>query len=205
MSNQLLYPSPVEAAISRIETLLDDRWQDSISSRSIALLLLQKDSTLRSQLQKESYFPEIERIIVETESGISGSLTYAIAQSRHQLAMAIEQDVTIQSRRQRDFKHEWLHQLTVHPVTGIAILVFVLYFGIYKFVGVFGGGTLVDGIEGFFESQINPVVNSVVATIFPWQIFQDLLANDYGIITLGIRYAVAIVLPIVTTFFLMFS
>ncbi len=205
MSNQLLYPSPVEAAISRIETLLDDRWQDSISSRSIALLLLQKDSTLRSQLQKESYFPEIERIIVETESGISGSLTYAIAQSRHQLAMAIEQDVTIQSRRQRDFKHEWLHQLTVHPVTGIAILVFVLYFGIYKFVGVFGGGTLVDGIEGFFESQINPVVNSVVATIFPWQVIQDLLANDYGIITLGIRYAVAIVLPIVTTFFLMFS
>ena len=205
MSSQLLYPSPIETAISRIESLLDDRLENQISRRSIALLLLQKDPTLRSQLRQEPYFPEIERIVTETQAGISESLTFAIAESRHQLAMAIEQNVTIQSQQQRTFKHEWLHQLTVHPVTGIPILALVLYFGVYQFVGVFGGGTLVDGIEGFFESQINPVVNSIVAAIVPWQVIRDLLANDYGIITLGIRYAVAIVLPIVTTFFLMFS
>ncbi|MDJ0689367.1 MAG: ferrous iron transporter B [Xenococcaceae cyanobacterium MO_188.B32] len=205
MSSQLLYPSPIETAISRIESLLDDRLENQISRRSIALLLLQKDPTLRSQLRQEPYFPEIERIVSETQAGMSESLTFAIAESRHQLAMAIEQDVTIQPQQQRTFKHEWLHQLTVHPVTGIPILALVLYFGVYQFVGVFGGGTLVDGIEGFFESQINPVVNSIVAAIVPWQVVRDLLANDYGIITLGIRYAVAIVLPIVTTFFLMFS
>ena len=39
----------------------------------------------------------------------------------------------------------------------------------------------------------------------PWQPLQDLIANDYGIVTLGIRYATAIVLPVVATFFLMFS
>ncbi len=205
MSSQLLYPPLIEVAITRIESLLKDQAENQISRRSIALLLLQKDPILRSQLKQELYFPEIERIITETEAGTSESLSFAIAQSRHQLAMAIEQDVTIQPQRQRAFQHEWLHQLTVHPVTGIAILALVLYFGVYQFVGVFGGGTLVDGIEGFFESQINPVVNTVVATIFPWQVMQDLLANDYGIITLGIRYAVAIILPIVTTFFLMFS
>lgn len=235
MSNQILYPSPIEAAIRRIESVLDleqknkDAFFESnsgldilsesqthptkpsafavghISRRSIALLLLQEDSRLRSQLQHKPYFPEIERIIVETKSCFFESLSLAIAQSRHQLAMAIEQDVTIQPQQQRGFKHEWLHQLTVNPITGIAILVLVLYFGVYQFVGVFGGRILVDGIEGFFKSEINPFVNTVVANVFPWQVIQDLLANDYGIITLGIRYLVAIVLPIVTTFFLIFS
>ena len=204
MTNQLLYPSPIEAAISRIELLLDD-CDCQIAPRALALLLLQKDPITRSQLEQETFFPEIERIIIETQASMSESLTFEIAQSRHQLAMAIEQNVTIQPHKNRNFKHEWLHKLTVHPLTGIPILALVLYFGIYQFVGVFGGGTLVDGIEGFFESQINPIVNNFVAAIIPWQVFQDLLANDYGIITLGIRYAVAIVLPIVTTFFLMFS
>jgi ferrous iron transport protein B len=205
MSSQILYPSAIETAISRIESLLDDRWQDTISRRSIALLLLQKDTIWRSQLQKEAYFPEIERIVRETQASISESLTFVVAQSRHQLATAIEQEVTVQLRNKPVVQDEWLHQLTVHPITGIPILILILYFGVYQFVGVFGGGTLVDGIEGLFESSINPVVNNIVATIFPWQVIQDLFANDYGIITLGIRYAVAIVFPIVTTFFLMFS
>jgi ferrous iron transport protein B len=49
------------------------------------------------------------------------------------------------------------------------------------------------------------VVNHVVAMILPWTVLQDLFANEYGIITLGLRYAIAIVLPVVSTYFLMFS
>ena len=147
MSSQILYPPPIEVAISRIESLLSDRLKNSISQRSIALLLLQQDLIWRSQLQYEPYFPEIERIVIETQAGMSESLTFAIAQSRHQLAMAIEQDVISQPQEQRTFQYEWLHKSTAHPVTGIPILVLVLYFGVYQFVGVFGGGTLVDIIE----------------------------------------------------------
>jgi ferrous iron transport protein B len=132
-------------------------------------------------------------------------LSFAIAQSRHNLALAIAQEVTVQPRREKVFKHEWLHHLTVHPLTGIPLLLFILYFGIYQFVGVLGGGTLVDRIEVFFETQINPQVDTFVAAIIPWPILQDLFAHDYGIITLGMRYAIAIVLPVVATFFLMFS
>jgi ferrous iron transport protein B len=205
MSSQLLYPSPVETAIQRIESLLCHDAETPISKRSIAVLLLQNDPILRLRLQHEPYFPEIERIVTETQAQFSESLSLAIAQSRHQLAATIAQEVTTQPQQPRSFNHEWLHKLTVHPLTGVPILVCVLYFGVYQFVGVFGGGTLVDSIEGFFEFQINPVVNTAVAAIFPWQVIQDLFANDYGIITLGIRYAVAIVLPIVATFFLMFS
>ena len=39
----------------------------------------------------------------------------------------------------------------------------------------------------------------------PWQVLRDLIGGEYGIITLGVRYAVALVLPIVGTFFIAFS
>jgi ferrous iron transport protein B len=59
--------------------------------------------------------------------------------------------------------------------------------------------------QKIFGQYINPWVNSAVSTYIHWGWLQELLARDYGIITLGIRYAVAIVLPIVGTFFLVFS
>ena len=52
MSDRLNYLTPIEAAISRIEFLLGDT-PNRLSRRSIALLLLQKDPILRSQLQQE--------------------------------------------------------------------------------------------------------------------------------------------------------
>ena len=41
--------------------------------------------------------------------------------------------------------------------------------------------------------------------LIPWWWLQELLVGEYGVITLGLRYAVGIILPIVTTFFLFFS
>ncbi|MFP4008813.1 MAG: nucleoside recognition domain-containing protein, partial [Spirulinaceae cyanobacterium] len=205
MSNLLFYPPLIESAIARIEAIIRDRLETDTSPRSLALLLLQNDPETRSRLQQEPYFLEIEAIVRETQDHFTESLGFAIAQSRHNLALAIAQEVTVQPRREKVFKHEWLHHLTVHPLTGIPLLLFILYFGIYQFVGVLGGGILVDRIEGFFETQINPQVDTLVTAIIPWPILQDLFAHDYGIITLGIRYAIAIVLPVVATFFLMFS
>ena len=54
-------------------TILGDSY-NHISRRALALLLLQKDSILRSQLEQEPYFPEIERIITETQASMSESL-----------------------------------------------------------------------------------------------------------------------------------
>jgi len=48
------------------------------------------------------------------------------------------------------------------------------------------------------------MINLVNSTI-PFKLLQDLLVGEYGIITLGIRYAFAIILPIVATFFFAFA
>ncbi len=54
-------------------TILGDSY-NHISRRALALLLLQKDPILRSQLEQEPYFPEIERIITEIQASMSESL-----------------------------------------------------------------------------------------------------------------------------------
>jgi ferrous iron transport protein B len=101
---------------------------------------------------------------------------------------------------------ERLSRFCMHPVAGLPILFVVLYFGIYKFVGGFGAGILVDFLESnIFETYINPFVVKITSDWIPWQPLYDLIAGEYGIITLGIRYAIAIVLPIVGTFFIAFS
>jgi ferrous iron transport protein B len=91
-------------------------------------------------------------------------------------------------------------------VTGIPLLLVILYYGLYTFVGGFGAGTLVDFLEGtLFEGYVNPWVVEFVGRTIPWEAVRELVAGEYGIVTLGLRYAVGIILPIVATFFIFFS
>ncbi len=208
MLTQLTYPQPIEAAIKQIEALLspEDEQKFHLSKRSLALLLLQGDTNLWETLEKNTQqYQAVTNIIKETQQDLGESPTAVIVSTRQKIAWQLEEQFL---REPAQTSFSWaniLHKLTVNPITGFPLLVLILYYGVYKFVGEFGAGTLVDTIETFFETYINPTVNQVVAFVFPWQAIQDLLGNDYGIITLGIRYATAIVLPVVATFFLMFS
>jgi ferrous iron transport protein B len=90
------------------------------------------------------------------------------------------------------------------PLTGIPILLAVLYVT-YLFVGVFGAQTLV----GFFEETlfgkwINPSAVAFTERV-PWSPVREFLVGDYGLLTMGLTYALAIVLPVVSTFFLIFG
>jgi len=99
-----------------------------------------------------------------------------------------------------------LGHLTFNVWTGVPIALLVLYFGVYKFVGQFGAGTLVDFLEKrVFDHFITPHLTRWVEALLPWPILQDLFVHDFGMLTLGLRYAIALILPIVGTFFLFFS
>jgi ferrous iron transport protein B len=99
-----------------------------------------------------------------------------------------------------------LDGLLLNPWTGFPILALVIYFGLYQFVGVLGGGTLVNFLENtVFGIWINPWFEKLFAVIVPWDTFRSLFVGEYGMLTLGLRYATAIILPVVGTFFLAFS
>lgn len=103
----------------------------------------------------------------------------------------------------------WRHtidRLTLNPITALPIALGILYFGVYKFVGRFGAGTLVDLLEDrVYDAHVTPFLTSWVERFIPWRVVQDLVVHEYGMLTLGLRYAVALILPIVGTFFILFS
>ena len=99
---------------------------------------------------------------------------------------------------------EWLGRAVREPVTGLPILALVLYLT-YLFVGVLGAQTLVELLEErLFGEMLNPAVARLAAFI-PFSFARDFLVGDYGLFTMGLTYAIAIVLPVVTTFFLAFG
>ena len=97
-----------------------------------------------------------------------------------------------------------LGRLCVHPVWGWPLLLLVLL-AVYQVVGVFGAGTLVDLLEkSLFAQRLNPLATAIFTNL-PNRFLQELFVGKYGVITMGLTYGLAIVLPIVTTFFLTFG
>jgi ferrous iron transport protein B len=56
-----------------------------------------------------------------------------------------------------------------------------------------------------FEAFVNPWAIWLVETLIPFTLVQEFLVGQYGMITMALTYSLAIVLPIVGTFFLAFS
>jgi len=195
----------IEIAVEKIESLLGSDY--SISKRAIALLLLQDDEEIKQlvKIKESDIFAQIEGIIKETKARYTAPISYELALTRYSQAKEIANKVVKIKKDKTSFR-EHLSRLMMNPLTGLPILFMVLYLGLYKFVGNFGAGVVVDFLEEtVFEGKINPFTTEIVVKFIPWKIFQDLFIGEYGLITLGFRYAVALILPIVTFFFLMFS
>ncbi|HYU77864.1 MAG TPA: ferrous iron transporter B [Vicinamibacterales bacterium] len=100
---------------------------------------------------------------------------------------------------------ETIARWTRQPATAIPLLAAVLYF-VYLFVGVFGAQTLVGLVEeDVFGRWINPAATALATRLLPWAFARDFFVGEYGLITMGLTYAIAIVLPVVSTFFLIFG
>jgi len=100
---------------------------------------------------------------------------------------------------------ERLGRAVRNPWTGFPILAGVLY-AFYLAVGVFGAQTLVEFVEdSLFGQWINPAVTSAADNWIGVPLIRDFLVGEYGLITMGLTYAIAIVLPVVATFFLVFG
>ncbi len=95
-------------------------------------------------------------------------------------------------------------ELSLNPLFGIPLALLSLAF-IYLLAGYIGAQILVDFVETWFEESINTAVNSFLEQNIPNYWLRELIGGEYGVITLGLRYAIAIIFPIVTTFFLAFS
>ncbi len=200
------YGDVIEGAVEHLSSLLPD--EGFIARRMLSLLVLQEDQEILELMHEklgEKIFAATQ-IINSVKARLEEPPEYLITMKRQEETRALLQEVVTYPASDRKGFKESLSQITMNPWMGPAILFLVLYYGLYKFVGGFGAGTLVDFIEtAIFEERINPWITSLFAAYVPWQIVRDLFVGEYGMFTLGLRYAVAIILPVVGTFFFAFS
>ena len=179
-----------------------------LSRKALALLLLQRDDEVAGLIERTEGegFPAIAEKVREKNFERRGSFHLDLSMERKGIVRGLMAGVLKLPADRKVTFAERLSTLATRPLTGVPLLLVVLYFGLYQFVGKFGAGTLVDFLETKgFKEFFNPWITGVVKSIIPWEIIQELFVGEYGVITLGIRYAVGIILPIVATFFLFFS
>ncbi|MCW3489141.1 ferrous iron transport protein B [Dethiobacter alkaliphilus] len=187
----------VSAAVQRLGQSLKENY--SLPKTMIARFLLEEDREITSLVQKKEGRSVVEHIFGQQDD----SLQYHFAMQRHQQAEQILSGIFTMGT---DSSRGWLDRFTLNPLGGFLVTAMILYVGLYLLVGRFGAGTLVDLLEGTLLGQIIiPQLVRWVEAFLPWQAVQELLAGEFGVLTLGFRYAFGIILPIVGTFFFVFA
>ncbi len=205
-SCEVPYPAEVERATQEVVALLPQGL--GTQRRGVALMLLAGDRTLGPWLARH-LDEQTQRAVAERRIALEAALgtraATVIARARHRCVAAFLRRVYHQDRATAGSLRDQLGTLAMHPVWGVPVLAAVL-FAAYQFVGVFGAGTLVGLVEeGLFGKLINPAVAAAVERYVPWQWLRELLVGPYGVVTMALTYAIAIVLPVVGTFFIFFG
>lgn len=179
-----------------------------ISKRSLSLMILSGDESLRDWLMANLDPGDIEKVEDlrdELQAKMKEPVSSLIGQTRIKFAETITKQVQKSGESNTGAFLQTIDRWTTHPVAGVPILLMVIT-GFYLFVGKFGAGILVDFIEEVvFGNYLNPVIEKTVTYVFPFAFMQDLLIGQYGIFTMAVTYAIGIILPITATFFLAFG
>jgi len=202
----VVYPDAIEQGVAKVlDALAEGRAEARPTfSRGIALSILSGDETLKRHLPAGS-LAELDRIRADVQRTLAQPLSVVIANAR---VAAVDRLIGVADVRREQSKssfRDWLGVMSMHPVWGVPILLGVLYVA-WLFVGNFGAGFLVDLVETkIFEEHVNVWATAAVEWMRAPKFIHDLLVGEYGIITMAITYAIAIVLPVVITFFLFFG
>jgi len=200
----IAYGREIEKGLARIGALLPEH---AGCARALGLMFLAGEPGLEAWAAR-TYGAEtlanIRAIAAETGGRLVQLPEMVILKTRRARVQIIVTRHLRQAARGRSPLAETLGRWTREPATGIPIFIVVM-FALYYFVGLIGAGVLVNLLEkDLFAGHVNPLVVRLFALV-PWPFFQRMFAGEFGLITMGLTYALALVLPIVGTFFLAFG
>ncbi len=204
----IAYPDRIEQAVREIVPLLPP---SAVSPRSLALMVLGGERTLLDSLRARmppNSWSALESARASCRAAFDKPLGYVLNEARVRAAWRLAETSAKSSDRApsaaRRFS-ERLEAMTTHPILGLPFLAAALYVA-YLFVGVFGAGTLVGLLEeDLFGGVVNPWAIEAADRFLPWTWLRDMLVGEYGLLTMALTYALALVLPIVGTFFIAFG
>jgi ferrous iron transport protein B len=216
------YDPVIEEALAEVAPLLPAA--GGLSGRALALMILSGDESLPGRLDgalDAARRERLEAIRRRLASRYPESLRFVISKQR--LAAVDRLHDAVISRGARSAASDLGRRLgawSTHPLWGVPVLAAVL-FACYEFVGVFGAKTAVDFLENqVFYQRLVPWVDAALRFLVPWKGLQEFLVGPagvpfrehggfivgrYGLFSMGLSYGMAIVLPIVATFFVAFS
>lgn len=200
------YGKDIEAAVAEVSSLLP---QSGVEKRAVALILVSGDETMKDRLLakglNEELIHKVNAIVKRLQARHSRPLSFVITKRRHEAIAKILEKVFLKGHSSSEGFAEKLGRFMTHPFWGVPFMALVLV-AIYKFVGEFGAGTLVDFLENvLFGKFLNPWAAKAVESLIPIKFLQQMLVGEYGVITMAITYSIAIIFPIVGTFFIAFG
>jgi ferrous iron transport protein B len=205
------YPPEIEKAIQVTLAFFEKSLPvpAPVSPRGLALLWLSRDSICQEWLVHRLDSTSMSQLIKVRDDldHLAGGSPLATRIQTTRLAWVdnlIPRVLQQAGQRQNNLANH-IGRLSTHPIWGILILVGVLL-ALYEFVGIFGASFLVGILEeNLFGQLINPWIISLVNQWIPFPLVIDFLVGEFGLWTMGITYAFALILPIVATFFLAFG
>ncbi len=217
----LQYDENTEKAIKEVSSLIEEQFKHPrLSGRGLAILFLGKDPEVENWLfqKNQKEYDKLLQLRQNAQEHLQQSpkkplntaqLSALLMRERAQACDALTQSVLTRTAQSSPLLSQKIAHYCVHPFWSVPILLGILY-AIYLFVGVFGGTTLVGLLEeDFFEGILNPSISNFIENIFTEKFnlpfVTDLLVGDYGLWTMGMTYALALILPLVSTFFIAFS
>lgn len=204
----LRYDPAIETAIETVAGAINETAPHPVlAARGLAILYLGQDSEVEAWLKEHAgeRYPHLDTLRRAASERAEGDLPALLARERTEAADALATSVTRRAVNSSPLLSQRIGQAVVHPLWGIPILLAVLY-AVYQFVGVFGATTLVGLLEeDLFEGILNPGFTALVEGWFGASWISEMLVGDYGLWTMGMTYALALILPIVTTFFIAFG
>jgi ferrous iron transport protein B len=228
------YPAALEEGIAAMAAVLPDTHLDKRALAVSVLSGDDTLRAWLHERIGETGVQALEDLRRQTAARVREPLSVVVNRSRLQTVDILLREVESRPKHRVGGWLDRLGGLSMHPLWGLPILLGVLWV-MYQFVGVLGAGTLVDVLENkLFGAHLSPwamqaadavlrfphthaVVNGViqsdytstVASFTPAQqvarFVHDMLVGQYGQITMAMSYAIALILPIVSTFFLAFG
>jgi ferrous iron transport protein B len=200
------YPSETADALSEMENL----WRSDVPSRrALGASLLAGDAGVLAWGSAGFRSGVTEREANERAEAkravFARDPRQLLFDARESLVREIEAEVLRREGQISSSWATWLGLAAMRPWPGYLIAAAVLYLT-YLFVGNFGAGTAVDFLENtLFGAYLVPAVSTLVKAFIPSVFIQDILVGEYGVVSMALTYAFALILPIVSTFFLAFG
>ena len=200
MSHRVTYDTRIEEALGMLVPLLAGA---DGSARAVALMILAGDHEMAARYGGARR-AEIEAVVARATAHYAKPLSFVLTEQRLHHVDGLMAGVVRHPAVRLPHASERLGRLALHPVWGAGVLIVVLA-ALYLFVGRLGAGVLVGWMENVvFGRWINPLATRL-ADLVPVPLVRDLLVGEYGLVTMALSYGIAIVMPIVLTFFLAFG